>query len=330
MKGLTYDRWLEPRPFFDAQIRILHDTLAVGSDTMPVLPLNHLGDVLIPSMFGAELHMPQYMGTSLQDTGATPLPVLDDIQAVDGLDAPDLSAGIMPEVIEIMRAWRAWAPSWVPIVTPFPIGPFSLATELRGSEFFLDIMDDPERSRRLLEICAQTQVRTERHLRAAIGDANGPPLSNFGVFSLGRRIGDDYLINLSPKYIVELAVPYIELVACELGPATVHFCTLAKRRADHVFESLAGSEWISTASSQFAFEYYEGHVGELRGRLSIEAFYGMAYSYVQEKSGSFRDWAFDFVARFKNESGLVLYFEVPSIEAGREVWEIWQEAHGSG
>ena len=198
---------------------------------------------------------------------------------------------------------------------------------MRGSGFLLDILDDPERTRRLLALCAETQVLTERHLRAAVGAADGPSISNFGIRSPGRRIGDDQIINLSPEYIAEFAVPYLEQIARELGPATVHFCTLARRRADHVFEPLARSNWIPVASSQFAFEYYEQNLDSLRGRLAIEALYGDAYRYIRETHGSFRDWAFDFVPRFKNESGLVLYFEAPSVDEGREVWATWKEAH---
>ena len=278
-------------------------------------------------MFGAELYVPTEMAGSVQDTGATPLRVFDDIRQTDGLELPDIDSGRMPSFLDIICSWREWAPPWVSIVTPFPVAPFSLATDLRGSGFLLDIVDEPERCRHLLEICAELQVRVERHLRAAIGDADGPTLSNFGVCNLGRRLGDDYIINLSPAHIAEFAVPYIERVARELGPSTVHFCTLPERRADHVFAPLAASKLITTASSQFAFEYFERHLAELRGRLSIEAFYGAAYAYVCDKYGSFRDWAFDFVPRFKDESGLVLYFEVSSVEEGREVWAVWQEAH---
>jgi hypothetical protein len=60
----------------------------------------------------------------------------------------------------------------------------------------------------------------------------------------------------------------------------------------------------------------------------VESFYGGdAYAYVCEQYGSFRAWADDFVPRFKHESGLVLYFQVSSIEEGQELWAIWQEAH---
>ena len=80
-------------------------------------------------------------------------------------------------------------------------------------------------------------------------------------------------------------------------------------------------------SSQFGFEYYQAHLESLRGRLAIESFYGDAYTYVCEKFGSFGDWAFDFVPRFKNESGLILYLWVPSLDLAVEIWETWQQAH---
>jgi len=327
LKGLSYDQWQEAETFYVPQARLLRDTLAVGSDYMPVMPLNHLGAVLIPTMFSAELFVPTEMAGSVQDIGATPRRILNDISEVDDLKLPDLSAGFMPKFREIIRRWREWAPSWVHIVTPFPMGPFSLAADLRGSDFFVDIVEQPARCKRLLSLCATMQIRAERHLRETIGLDDGCSLSNFGVCSLGRRLGDDYIINLSAAQIAEFAVPYLEAIARELGPCTVHFCTLPTRRADQVFEPLARSEWISTASSQFAFEFYENHLGEIRGRLSVEALYGTAYDYICEKYGSFRDWAFDFVPRFKNESGLVLYFEAPSVEMGREIWAIWKEAH---
>jgi hypothetical protein len=328
LTGISYDRWLEPEPFFEAQAKALRDTLLVGSDCLPALGMNHLGDVLIPTMFGARLFVPEEMGESAQDTGATPWPVLGRIGEVDELRMPEMSDGLMPRFAEIARLWRAWAPEWIRIVTPFPLGPFSLAMELRGSDLLVDLFDDPERCHRLLKICAEAQIRTERHLQGILGSPGDPPLSNFGVRTLGRRIGDDSIITLSPGYIRQFAVPHLEMIARELGAATIHFCTLVDHRADQVFEPLADSPLISTASSQFAFQYYESHLSSLRGRLSIESLYGTAREYLAEQWGSFRGWAEEFVPRFKNESGLVLYvFDVTSVDEGRELWSIWQDAH---
>ena len=326
-KGIDYNQWLDAAVFFEVQAKILRDTLTVGSDYLPILPINQLGAVLIPSMFGAELHVPAEMAGSLQDQGPTPLPVLEDIEAADSLQPPPMTAGIMPQFTEIITSWRRWAPPWVEIVSAFPVGPFSQAAALRGSDLFTDLVDNPRRSRRLLSLCAEVQIEVELHLRGLIGNGKPLPISNFGVRGQGIRLGDDSIISLSPKMIAEFAVPPIETIAERFGPATVHFCTLPDRREDHVFESLAASPKIAMASSQFGFEYYDANVQSLRGRLAMESFYGAAHAYVCEKFGSFRDWAFDFVPRRKSDSGLILYFEVPSVELGKELWKIWQEAH---
>ena len=326
-RGLSYDQWLEPGPFFEAQAKILRDTLLVGSDYMPVLPLNHMGDVLIPTMFGAELFVPKAMAASLQDQGPTSLPVLGAIEEAERLSIPDMDAGMMPVFERIITSWRSWAPPWVDIITPFPMGAISLAQALRGSDFFADLALDPERCHGLLALCADVQIEVELYLRALIGERKSLPLSNFGIRSNGRRIGDDSIIMLSPDMISEFAVPYIERVARALGPTTLHFCTLSRRRADHVFKPRAESPLIPMARTQFGFEYYGAHYPELRGRLAVESFYGEAYRYICREHGSFRNWAFEFVPKYKSESGLILYFEVSSVDMGRELWAVWQEAH---
>ena len=38
-------------------------------------------------------------------------------------------------------------------------------------------------------------------------------------------------------------------------------------------------------------------------------------------------WANEFVPRYKNESGLVLYMQASSVEEGKELWAAWQESH---
>ena len=327
LAGLSYDQWQDAAVFFEVQANILRDTLIVGSDCLPALPLNHLGDVLIPTMFGAELLVPTQMAGLLQDQGPSPWPILNSIEAVDELQLPSMTEQMMPAFARIITSWREWAPQWVQIVTPFPLAPLSLACELRGSGFFLDLIDDPKRCARLLSLCVEIQAQTELYLRSLIGPAEILPISNFGIRSRGRRIGDDSIIMLSADMIKTCAVPYIENLAARLGPATVHFCTLAQRRSDHVFEALADSPHVDMASSQFAFEYYEENVDRLQGRLAIEALYGGGKNYVIEKYGSFEDWAKYFVPRFKKKSGLILYLEVSSVEEGRELWQIWQSAH---
>jgi hypothetical protein len=335
-RGLDYAAWLEPEPFLEFQTGVLADTLAVGSDLLPAVAINHLGDAVITSLFGAEQLMPEAGSSTLQDVGPTPLPVFSDIGHVAGLAPPPLDGGIMPAVERMVRCYREALPAWVHVLAPMPAGPFSTAMELRGSDLIYDLVDAPELAARLIAMCARLIWEVEARLRRLAGtplDEVPPPfrgehVTNFGIFGPGLRLGEDSMVNLSPEMIRRFCLPAVALVnrLCG-GRGHIHFCSLPASRFEHIYPVLAEAPEVEVVSSQFGFEYYAGHLHELRGRLAVEAFYGDAFHYVTERYGSFRDWAGDFVPRFRDKSGLVLYTQVSSVEEGREAWAAWQEAH---
>ena len=75
-KGLSYnDVWLKPEVFLDIQAGQLADTLEVGSDTLPVIGLDHFGDAVLTSLFGAKQHMPGAVGAFINEVGPMPLAV---------------------------------------------------------------------------------------------------------------------------------------------------------------------------------------------------------------------------------------------------------------
>ena len=327
--GIGYDQWLDPAPFFDAQVKILRDTLLVGSDLMPCLAINHLGEAPVTTMFGAEQFMPEETTGTLQDVGPTPLPVYSCVDEMAAATMPPLDAGIMPEVENMIRYYRERLPQWVYLNPPMPAGPFSTAMELRGTDFLFDIFEHPEPCRRLIEMCARLQAQLYFRQCDLTDSARDLYVTNFGMVGTGLRLGEDSMVNLSPDLIREFVLPAIGLVAQSCGGrGHVHFCSLPPSRFEFIYPVFAESDECAVVSSQFGFEYYAEHLAELRGRLAIEAFYGDAYRYVDETFGSFRDWAMEFVPQFRNEAGLAMYFQVASVEEGRECWAIWQEAHG--
>ena len=327
-EGLNYCDWLNPKPFLEFQARVLADTLAVGSDLLPAVALNHFGTAVITSMFGADLFMPEGSSSTLQDVGPTPLPVFSTIEETISLEMPAMDAGIMPDVERMALYYRDGLPEWVHVVGPMPVGPFTTAMQLRGSDILLDMMDRPDVCSRLIDICGRLQAAVTRRMRQLTRSPLERHVSNFGILGPGLRLGEDSIVNLSPTTIKEFFLPACNTVnnICG-GRGHVHFCSLAHSRFEHIYPVLADSSEVMVVSSQFGFEYYQNHVHELRGRLAIESFYGDAYRYVCAKYGSFHDWANEFVPKFKNESGLVLYCQVASVDEGRELWAIWEKAH---
>jgi hypothetical protein len=328
--GIDYSQWLNPEPFLDYQRKTLADTLNVGSDLMPAVGINHLGNVVIPSMFGARLLMPEAGSTTLQDIGPETYPILSDIHEITELKIPSLNFGIVSEVENIARFYRENLPRWVSVIPPDGAGPFSTAMQLRGSEILIEMMDYPDLCHRLISLCANLIVEVQLRLRKILGaPLRDEHVTNFGIMGAGLRLGEDSMVNLSPTMIREFCLPAFVQVNQQFGGSGhIHFCSLPHSRFEHIYSALLTVSEVKVISSQFGFEYYEQHLDELRGRTAIESFYGEdAIERVCRKYGSFRDWANYFVPRFKNESGLVLYFQVDSLEEGREVWAAWQEAH---
>ncbi|MDP6114522.1 MAG: hypothetical protein QGG53_21880 [Planctomycetota bacterium] len=328
IRGVDYSQRLDAEVFFWIHSRYLLDTLQVGSDLLPVVGMNHLGNVLVPSMFGAEQFVPDVMCASLQDVGPTPLAVLVGIEEVEDLQSPGMDSGILPQVQAMGRYYRRHLPDWVAIVGTMCEGPFSMAMEMRGSSLLVDLVDHPQLSQRLITLCARTQANVERNFRQMMGTLTNPFFTNFGIAGTGLRLGDDSICNLSPEMIGRFCGPAYQIII-EIwgGCGHVHCCSLEHSRFEHLFETLARIPEVAVFSTQFGFEYYQEHLEELRGRLAIESFYGDAYSYVCRQHGSFRNWANEFVPRFKNESGLVLYTQVESVEEGKEIHAYWKEAH---
>ena len=329
--GFRYDDWLNPEPLLDMQIRFLIDTLRVGSDVLPVVAINHTGDALLPSMFGAKLHMPRDTSATLQDVGPTPLPMLDDIEQAESLPLPSMTSGIMPQLETIVTCYRRHLPAWVHVIAPMPMGPLSTAMELRGSGMLVELVDQPAACAKLISLCAELQSRVTNRFYEVLGSRpDEGHITNFAVASPGVRLGDDSICHLSGEMIERFCAPAYSRVNRRCGGVGhVHFCSLADSRFEHIYPALTNMAEVSIVSSQFAFEYYEAHLEELRGRLAVESFYGDALRYCIERFGSFAAWASQFVPRYKDESGLVLYCQVDSVDEGREIWARWQEAHGA-
>ena len=328
-KHVSYEQWLDPKVFLPIQTQYLIDTLTVGSDLLPVVAVNHTGNAHLASMFGAKLYIPESTSATLQDVGPTPLPILDNIDQADTLKLPQMDTGIMPDLEYFGRLYREHLPEWVHVVGPMPMGPLSTAMELRGSEMLLELIDRPAACKKLILLCAELECRVTQRFRAVVGAQTGHTQpTNFAVASPGVRLGDDSICNMSSNMIQEFCGPSYAWVNERCGGiGHVHFCSLIDSRFEHIYETLHQMPEVAIVSSQFGFEYYQEHLDDLRGRLAVESFYGDAYRYVCEQFGSFADWANQFVPHYKNESGLVLYMQVSSIEEGKAIWTAWQKAH---
>ena len=307
---------------------MLRDTLTVGSDIMPSIALNHMGNALYTSLFGAQITIPTDRISAIQDSGPWIFPALNRIEEVEQMSPPAIPSALVPQAERFIRYCQDHLPQWVRTLAPSKLGSFSLAELLRGSEFYLDLAADPEHCHQLLELCTDCLIETEHYFRGVARQGPDEHISEFGIRGPGPRFGDDSIMNVSGDMIGTFVRPCIDRMARAFGgQAYVHFCSLEDSRSEHVYEAFLDDPYVCAVSSQFGFEYYQHNVDRLEGRLAIESFYGAARNYVTGKFGSFEAWAQDFVPRFKDRSGLILYCEVSSIDEGKRLWQTWNQAH---
>ena len=99
-------------------------------------------------------------------------------------------------------------------------GPVTTAGLLRGQEFFLDCLADPQRAHRLLDICTQTYIRFYQASDVANSISNRQTIG----------IADDYAGLIKPGMWPEFVLPYYQRIIAALGPQGCHMHTELVRR----------------------------------------------------------------------------------------------------
>ena len=234
-----------------------------------------------------------------------------------------------------MKYYQQHLPSWVRVGMPAKLGTFSTTELLRGADMYVDMMLEPEQVKKLFAKVTQALIDAEKYLRAAVNMPDDEFYSEYNIRGPGLRLGDDSLITISPEMIREFIWPeYEKLANAFSGKVYLHFCSLEETRYEQIYDTMIDCPFIVAVSSQFGFDYYERNVDKLEGKLAIESLYGdfepegaRGVDCAIKQYGSFENWANTFVPRFKDRSGLILYFEVRSIEEGKRYWDIWQKAH---
>ena len=336
-EGITYDKqWLDEKVFCEFQAKVLRDTLIVGSDSMPAACINHMGNAMIPTMFGTKIRIPDdEVKTITASVGPWIYPNITDASEIDSYEASPLPCGLVTESEKVMKYYKKNLPAWVQVGTPSKLGTFSTAELLRGADMYTDMVMYPDQIKKLFGKVTQALIDAERYLRAAIDMPSDEFYSEYNIRGPGLRLGDDSLITISPDMIEEFIFPeYEKLAKAFSGKAYLHFCSLDGTRYEQIYEAVMDCPYIAAVSSQFGFEYYENNVDRLEGKLAIESLYGdfepegaRGVAQAIKTHGSFENWANYFVPKFKDRSGLILYFEVRSIEEGKLYWDNWQKAH---
>ena len=206
-----------PKKALETALTFLQPSLALDTDFVPCLyPIQFRMIHPIPSLFGCPMR--------IVADDVRVVPIIKRIEQVWDMDVPSLDQGVLPKVTEHLEYYKKHAPLELPLTPPSEQSPFVIAYQLRGDDIFLDLYDNPNEVKRLLELITDTFILVERHYKEVLNERSGYRISFQYMFVPGLRIAADSDVMLSPEFIEEFEMPHLERIAGEFGPLAIHYC----------------------------------------------------------------------------------------------------------
>ena len=319
-----WTRWFhDPQAMLDGELAALRNCLAIRSDEVPVAFVNFTAAVVF-SMLGGVVNF--------HENGPVYQPPITEWDQLERMPVPDENAGLLPQIRTAIDHFRRHVPEGVEIVPPYIHTPLNTAALLRGaSNFYADLCLEPEKARRLLGLVTEAAALAARHLFDYLGRPATPYTNQVGFF-LGDlvHLSDDCCVNLSPAFIEEFDLAYVERLAARLGARfCTHYCVLARDPAAHCLEPMCACPATPAILNQMTPEFFLEHYDQFVGRFALisqSGPYGRQLGATpKERLANFRIWAVDFLARFAGKSGLLMICNAPSVEEAREAFAIWDD-----
>ena len=231
------------REVFDDPEKLLYNELLCGfgmsialhhrvEDDLPFTVRANYGTGIIASLFGAKIEQhnddpPWVIG--LHDE--------ERFHAVLDCDPRDFSRGICPKVLQAYSFFRDVLSAYptleesIVLVLPDLQGPFDNAELLRGSDIFLDLLEEPEEMDRIMRHLAEAQVEFARRLSAFTTEPGEGYSHQHGVMLKGNiLLRDDTAIMVSREMYEKQIAPHDNWVMEQLDGGAIHSCG----KIDHI------------------------------------------------------------------------------------------------
>ena len=219
---------------------------------------SNYGTSILPSLFGAELFM---MDAALNTLPTSrPLGGLDEVRRVVERGVPDLRNGLGGKVLEMGKRFADIAARYprigrhVHIYHPDLQGAMDVCEVLWGSALFVDIADDPDLVKAMLEVITDTYIAFMRAWWAVVPPRTDGLGVHWGMVHKGNlMLRSDSAMNFSPRMFDEFIRPYEQKLLGALGGGAVHFCG----RGHHYIESMTSMTGLNAVNMS------QGHLNDL-------------------------------------------------------------------
>ncbi|MCM8771889.1 MAG: hypothetical protein NC922_02250 [Candidatus Omnitrophica bacterium] len=228
MKEAFYD----PEKMLYMQLKGLVSFISKYSDAVPSVRFN-FGTGFIPSVFGLESEIFEDKMPWLKKHLSK-----EEIKGFQYEDFEEIEElGLMKKVKDYFTVYKNYLSEEIKIYLPDTQGPFNIAHLIRGNEIFIDIYDDIEFFKFLLELTTFVYIKITEKLKKLIKE-NLKMSYHSGYYFIakgGIRICEDSTTLLSPKHI-EVVLTYTQKCLKYFGGGWIHYCGETNHFFDAVIE----------------------------------------------------------------------------------------------
>ena len=313
----TFDDWWRDIPSTVAQAAAaLRPKAEVGADWLPTVNVSLYQCVAVPALYGAQI---------VKQDGSEPMCRPCFASLADAVDAgtPRVDGPMVDEVVGSVRAARRALPEGWFLSFPVTASPFDLAQLLLGDAFLVGLLTSPDDAQTFLMHLAQAGIALTETVKAELGQGRHECVTNRGMFFPGLRLPCDAVVNYSPDTLRAAVLPVLARFGQAFGPLCIHFCTEPAPSA-HVLPVLVESGHVAAVDNWQGLDVFLGDdaPARLQDRVAVV---GDVDLRTPEKMDAFLAKEVVRSVPRRGGRGLVLGTSAESVDAGRRIYDAWQE-----
>lgn len=309
-----YEALLDPAKDLQEKMYHMEPMRGMKTDFVPAMESNFV-ECLIPSLFGAEIFV-------APDGSMDCKAIFHDVEDIENIQMPDLTGGYMDMAISNLKYLMKHTPDWMTVQMSRMLSPLDAAIVLRGGDFFLDLVLEPEICAHFLAVITDTIIEVVKIFKEILGEPVNEQITVRGMYFDGLRLTNDSIVNLSPAMIEEFYFPCLKKFKEAFGNIMLHYCC-TPAPSGHVIEALLNCNYVDAIDNWQGHEtFFRSEAFKLQEKISICT--DIAYEDVLNFDEYIKDKTFFRVPR-KNGRALIVGTTVKTVEEGNALYEQWQK-----
>ena len=303
----------DPKKQIEVFLKNNENNLLLPTDRVVSIESNFL-ECLIPSMFGAKIYSSPGGWVDVE-------PCIDDLEEFEDMEVTE---GVMQQAEEHLLYLKNNVPDNVHVAMTRFMAPLDCGVVMRGGDFYLDLLCEPELSMQFMEKIAHISIDAMRRLKKVLGEPEDRQMNaTSGYWIRGTRLTGDSIVNVSPDVIKNMLCPVMDIFKQELGGVVLHYCC-TPAPSGHVLPALAECGGVVRAVDNwqgYKTFFNEKGDGMLQDKVGMFADFPIA-----EVSNVEKFMELDIFSKVKRKGGrgFVVRTRAATLDQAKALYDDWQ------